>query len=101
MTDYPFKPRPGQKPWSLIRLLRDVDGDGQFDETTSSPTDSFRRQASPLEGGRVRDLAAGCLAAWKDTDGDHKADVRRKVYTGFGTGNEQGMLNNLDFRTRP
>ena len=33
----------------------------------------------------------------KDTDGDHKADVRRKVFTGFGIGNEQGMLNNLTF----
>ncbi|MGE3820260.1 MAG: PVC-type heme-binding CxxCH protein, partial [Isosphaeraceae bacterium] len=33
----------------------------------------------------------------KDTDGDHRADVRRKVFTGFGTQNEQGMLNNLTF----
>ena len=30
----------------------------------------------------------------KDTDGDHKADVRRKVSRGSGP-NEQGMLNNL------
>ena len=37
----------------------------------------------------------------KDTDGDHMADVRRKVFTGFGTQNEQGMLNNLTFGPRP
>ena len=31
----------------------------------------------------------------KDTDGDGKADVRQKVYTGFGTQNQQAMVNNL------
>ena len=29
----------------------------------------------------------------KDTDGDGKADVRKRVYTGFGTQNVQGLLN--------
>ena len=32
----------------------------------------------------------------KDTDGDFKADVRGKVFTGFGTENQQAMLNNLE-----
>ena len=31
----------------------------------------------------------------KDTDGDFRADVRKKVYTGFGTQNQQAMVNNL------
>ena len=31
----------------------------------------------------------------KDTDGDGKADVRQKVFTGFGTQNQQAMVNNL------
>ena len=31
----------------------------------------------------------------KDTDGDGRADVRQKVYTGFGTQNQQAMVNNL------
>jgi putative membrane-bound dehydrogenase-like protein len=30
----------------------------------------------------------------KDTDGDLKADVRERVVTGFGTQNQQAMLNN-------
>src|SRR5690606_35434804 len=33
----------------------------------------------------------------KDTDGDHRADVRRAVFTGFGTSNQQAMLNNLQW----
>ena len=32
---------------------------------------------------------------FKDTDGDHKADIKRKVFTGFGTKSQQYMLNNL------
>ena len=32
MTDYPYKPRPGGTPLGSIRLLRDTDGDGTFDE---------------------------------------------------------------------
>ena len=31
MTDYPYQPRPGQKPLGAVRLLRDGDGDGRFD----------------------------------------------------------------------
>ena len=31
----------------------------------------------------------------KDTDGDHRADIRRRVFTGFGTNNQQAMVNNL------
>src|SRR5438105_1440469 len=33
MVDYPYKPKPGQKPLGTIRLLRDTDGDGVFDES--------------------------------------------------------------------
>jgi putative membrane-bound dehydrogenase-like protein len=33
----------------------------------------------------------------KDTDGDFKADVKRRVFTGFGLDNQQAMVNNLQF----
>ena len=32
---------------------------------------------------------------FKDTDGDHKADVRRKLFTGFRKFNVQAVMNNL------
>lgn len=95
MRDYPYKPRPGRKPLGTVRLLRDTDGDGTFD------------QAHIFADGL---LWAGGIACWKggvfvasppdiwylkDTDGDFVADVRRKVFTGFGTQNQQSMLNNL------
>src|SRR5262249_46539315 len=33
----------------------------------------------------------------EDTDGDHRADIRRRVYTGFGDRNQQGGVNNLNW----
>ncbi|WP_254053399.1 PVC-type heme-binding CxxCH protein [Singulisphaera sp. GP187] len=97
MTDYPFKPRAGQKPLGAIRLLRDLDGDGQFDEShVFADGLLWAAGIAPWKGG-VFVTSPPEIWYMKDTDGDHHADVRRKVYTGFGTGNEQGMLNNLTF----
>ncbi len=33
MRDYPYKPKPGGKPLGTVRLLRDRDGDGRFEES--------------------------------------------------------------------
>jgi putative membrane-bound dehydrogenase-like protein len=97
MIDYPFKPRPGGKPLGAVRLLRDLDGDGRFDESHVF-ADGLLWPAgiAPWKGG-VFVAAPPDIWYLKDTDGDHRADVRRKVFTGFGTENEQGVLNNLTF----
>ena len=39
--------------------------------------------------------AAPDIWYFKDTDGDRKADVRRKVFTGFSRYNVQAIMNNL------
>lgn len=97
MTDYPYKPRPGQAPLGSIRWLRDADGDGRMDESRVF-ADGLLWAAgiAPWKGG-VYVASPPDIWYLKDTDGDHVADVRRKVFTGFGTENEQGMLNNLTF----
>ncbi len=97
MTDYPYKPRPGQKPLGAIRLLRDLDGDGRFD-VSHVFADGLLWPAgiAPWKGG-VFVTAPPDIWYLKDTDGDHIADVRRKLFTGFGDQNEQMMLNNLVF----
>ena len=51
---------------------------------------------APWKGG-VFVAAPPDIWYFKDTDGDHVTDVRRKVFTGFGTENEQGGVNNLTF----
>jgi putative membrane-bound dehydrogenase-like protein len=97
MRDYPYKPAEGKDPIGTVRLLRDTDGDGKFDHSTVF-ADKLLWAAGvvPWKGGV---FVAACPDIWyfKDTDGDHVADVRRKVFTGFGTGNQQGMVNNLQF----
>ena len=95
MTDYPYFPREGEKPIGSVCVLEDTDDDGRFDRSTQ-----FAEQLlwvggiAPWKGG-VFVAAPPDIWYLKDTDGDLKADVRRKVFTGFGTQNQQGMLNNL------
>jgi putative membrane-bound dehydrogenase-like protein len=97
MRDYPFRPKPGQKPLGTVRLLRDTDGDGRFDEADVFADELlWAAGIAPWKGG-VFVAAPPDIWYLKDTNGDHKADVRRKVFTGFGTQNQQGMLNNLTY----
>ena len=96
MRDYPYKPRPGKTPLGTVRLLRDTDGDGRFDaEPRLRRRPALGRRASRRWKGGVFVAAPPDIWYLKDTDGDHRADVRRKVFTGFGTQNQQAMLNNL------
>ncbi|MBI2478812.1 MAG: HEAT repeat domain-containing protein [Planctomycetia bacterium] len=88
MRDYPYKPQPGRDPIGTLRLLKDTDGDGEFDE-------SHVFADKLLWAGGVAAWQGGVFVAAAPADGDNRADVRRKVYTGFGTDNQQAMLNNL------
>ena len=95
IVGYPYQPGPGEEPLGRIRLLEDRDGDGRFDvghifaDRLVWPTG-----VAPWKGG-VFASAPPDILYFKDTDGDGKADVREKVYTGFGVTNEQQMVNNL------
>jgi putative membrane-bound dehydrogenase-like protein len=95
MKDYPYKPAEGREPIGSVRLLRDTDGDGVYDEArTFADNLLWAAGVVPWRGGA---FVAACPDIWyfKDTDGDGKADVSRKVFTGFGTNNQQAMVNNL------
>ena len=95
MRDYPYKPQSDDKPIGTLRLLTDENGDGLFDEShVFADQLLWAGGVAPWKGG-VFVAAAPDIWYLKDTDGDHRADVRRKVYTGFSTANQQAMLNNL------
>ena len=85
--------KPGDKPLGSVRLLRDTNGDGTFDESHVF-ADGLLWVAGivPWKGGI---FASAPPDIWylKDTDGDGKADVRTKIFTGFGMRNQQAMLN--------
>lgn len=105
MTDYPYTDKKydvansEQKspPIGCVRILEDTDGDGKFDKS-----DVFARELSWPTGIALYDGGAFVAATpdiWylKDTDGDRKADIRKKVFTGFRKVNVQGVMNNLQW----
>ena len=95
MRDYPFRPRDGEKPTGRVRMLVDTDGDGRFDRSTTYADELlWPTGVVPWKQG-VFVAAAPNIYYFKDTDDDGVADVRRIVYSGFGTQNEQGSVNNL------
>jgi putative membrane-bound dehydrogenase-like protein len=92
MRGYPY---PEKSPTGYVRRLEDVDGDGRFDRSTiffdglSWPTGVV-----PYDGGVFIAVAPDILYA-KDTDGDGIADVKKLMFSGFGTQNVQGLVNGL------
>jgi len=108
MTDYPYntnqavrvawqerRPPSDGRPRGAIRRLRDTDGDGRFDESVVFADGLlWAGGIQPWKGGV---FVASTPDIWylKDTDGDGKADLREKVFTGFGIENQQGMVNSL------
>ncbi len=95
MRDYPYQPGPGEKPIGVLRLLEDTDGDGRFDQSHDFAEELLWPTGVAVWKGGIFVAAPPDVWYLKDTDGDNKADVRKKVYTGFGHQNEQQMMNNI------
>lgn len=103
MTDYPYTDKAGHKPSQenptdlpigKVRLLDDKDGDGVFDTSTIFAEGlSWPTGAACWKGG-IFVTATPDLWYLKDTDGDGRADVREKIYTGFKKLNVQAVMNN-------
>ncbi len=95
MRDYPYQPGPGEKPIGVVRLLEDTDGDGRFDRSHDFAEELLWPTGVAVWKGGVFVTAPPHIWYLKDTDGDNKADIRTKLYTGFGHQNEQQMMNNI------
>jgi putative membrane-bound dehydrogenase-like protein len=80
-----------------VSMLEDKDGDGHFETSQVFADDLAWPTGLICANGGVFVIATPDLWFFKDTDGDGKADVREKVFTGFGTGlkllNVQGLAN--------
>ena len=102
MRDYPYtnkdahqayKDNTTDAPIGRIRLLVDTDGDGKFDEShVFAEGLSWPTGIVPWKGG-VFVTATPDVWYLKDTDGDHRADIREKVFTGFRKYNVQAVIN--------
>src|SRR5262249_30942621 len=96
-NDKPFTENTGDPPIGRVRLLIDRDNDGRFDEGhIFADKLSWPTGIAVWKGGV---FVAATPDVWylRDGDGDHRADVRRRVFTGFRKYNVQSVMNNLQW----
>jgi putative membrane-bound dehydrogenase-like protein len=92
MRGYPY---PENSPTGFVSRLEDGDGDGRFDRSTVFVDGlSWPTAVVPYDGGVFIAVAPDILYA-KDTNGDGVADVKKVMFTGFGSQNVQALLNGL------
>ena len=104
MRDYPYTDKarhqrnqenPTDAAIGTVRLLEDSDGDGTFNKATLFADGlSWPTGVACWKGG-VFVAATPDILYLKDTDADGKADLRRRVFTGFRKLNVQSVMNNL------
>ena len=80
-----------RRPAGNVTRLEDRDGDGRF-ETRTVFLDglSWPTGIVPYDGGVFIAVAPEIIYA-KDTNGDGVADVKKVMFSGFGTENVQGL----------
>src|SRR5688572_26314012 len=104
MRDYPYTEKarhqrnqenPTDTAIGTVRLLEDLDADGDFDKATIFADGlSWPTGVACWKGG-VFVAATPDIWYLKDTNGDGVADIRRRVFTGFRKLNVQSVMNNL------
>lgn len=84
-----------------ISMLEDKDGDGFFETSKVFADDLPWPTGLTWANGGLYVGATPDIWRFEDKDGDGKAEVREKVYTGFGTGlkilNVQGLMNSFQW----
>ncbi len=76
-----------------VRLLEDRDRDGRYDHSTVFAEGLSWPTAIACYDGGVFVAAAPDMYYFKDTNADGRADIKKLVFTGFGSGNVQGLVN--------
>ena len=95
MRGYPYDPPPGGGAAGRIRLLTDTNADGVFESSVIFADRVHWPSGVACWNGGVFILAPPDILYMKDTTGDGVADVRRVVFSGFGTNKSEDIANNL------
>lgn len=102
MRDYPYTDKSTHEAWKenttdrpigRIRQLIDRDGDGVFDESHIFADGLSWPTGVAVWKGGIYVTATPDVWYLKDADGDHRAEVREKVFTGFRKYNVQAVIN--------
>ncbi|MBI2924516.1 MAG: neutral/alkaline non-lysosomal ceramidase N-terminal domain-containing protein [Verrucomicrobia bacterium] len=95
MRDFPLGMDGKWKPGGRVKLLADTDGDGGYDQASVFLDDlPFPTGITAWSKG-VLVCAAPDIIYAEDTNGDGKADVVKKLFSGFATENYQARVNSL------
>jgi putative membrane-bound dehydrogenase-like protein len=87
----------GRQPGGRIKVLEDVDGDWRYDRATVFLENiPFPTGVTAYRKGVLVCAAPDILYA-EDSDGDGRADIVQKLFSGFGTHNYQGRVNSLEY----
>jgi putative membrane-bound dehydrogenase-like protein len=93
MIDYGFNIREQNAPLGRITVLEDRDADGQFETATRFLENISMPMSVTVWRNGVLICAAPDILYAEDTTGDGKADVVKKLFTGFGVQNAQARVN--------
>lgn len=89
--------KPGEKANDYVLICEDTDGDGSADKFTKFVEGLFMPTGIELGDGGLYVAQGTELLHFRDTDGDGKADTRRIVLGGFGTGDSHQLINCLNW----
>ncbi len=97
MADYPNGLDGQGKSGGRIRVLESTRGDGRFDKSTLFADGlNFPTSVLPWRKG-VLAISVPHIVYLEDTDGDGRADRRTPLYSGLGEGNQQHLVNGLQW----
>ncbi len=97
MVDYPAGRQGHYEPGGRIRVLEDTHGSGRFDKATVFLDNIPFPTGIKVWRRGVLICAAPDILYAEDTRGDGKANLVRKLYSGFGTQNYQARVNSLEY----
>ena len=79
--------------YGTLKLLHDTDGDGVMDQAIVWADHLPPCYGIAAANGGLLVACAPHIVFLKDSDGDNKADVNEKLFSGFGTGNLERGIN--------
>jgi hypothetical protein len=96
-VDYPNEMRPAGEGRDRIRICEDTDGDGRADRFTIFADKLSIPTSLVFADGGVIVAQAPDMLFLKDTNGDGRADVRKVLFTGWGTQDTHAGPSNLRY----